>query len=130
MKFGKVLSLSIIILVGSVSITNALPSFGGKLIGFYPITNEVSLYQSVDDSGLDRGRTLQIVSINQFKIFTSFNFEFTGDFNWNMSSLDKDHYVELSIVKPILPRISINFQRIISSFETKSVNQFGLRVSF
>jgi hypothetical protein len=108
----------------------SLPTFDGKIFGFYPITNEVSFYGNVDDSGNNRGRTLQVISINSFKIVTSFNFEFTGDFNWDMSSLKRDRYIELSLVKPIIPRISLNYQRILSSFEDSSINQFGLRISF
>lgn len=108
----------------------ALPSLDGKVIGFYPITNEVSFYHNIDDSGHNRGKTVQIISINSFKIWTSFNFEFCGDFNWNLSSLKKEHYMELSLVKPLVYKLSLNYQRIISSFENKPVNQFGLRISF
>ncbi|SYZ74654.1 exported hypothetical protein [Candidatus Zixiibacteriota bacterium] len=110
--------------------TSALPTFNGKRIGFYPITNEVSFYQNVDDPGRDRGQTLQVVSINTFKLLTRFNFEFTADFNWGFSYLPRDHYMELSLVKEFVPRLSLNYQRIISSFEEKSINQFGLRISF
>jgi len=100
-------------------------------IGFYPISNEVSFYKNVDDSGVDRGRTLQIVSINSFKLLTSFNFEFTGDFNFDLTpGLDKDHYIELSIVKPVTNFVSLNVQRVISTFEPEPVNQFGLRLVF
>jgi hypothetical protein len=106
-----------------------LPSFDGKVIGFYPITNEISLYRNADDSWNDRGKTLQIISINSFKLWTTFNFEFTGDFNWDMSYLKRDHYIELSIVKPVVKKISLNFQRIISSFENRPINQFGIRLS-
>ncbi|UCD94241.1 MAG: hypothetical protein JSU69_10835 [Candidatus Zixiibacteriota bacterium] len=95
-----------------------------------PITNEVSLYKNVDDDGDERGQTVQIISINTFKVWTDFNVEFTADFNWDMSYLKRDHYIELSIVKPLVPRVSLNYQRIFSSFEDKPVNQFGLRFSF
>lgn len=109
---------------------SALPTFDGKRVGFYPITNEVSFYQNVDDPGRDRGQTVQVVSINTFKLLTRFNFEFTADFNWGFSYLPRDHYMELSLVKQFLPRFSVNYQRIISSFEEKPINQFGLRISF
>ena len=108
----------------------SLPTFDGKNVGFYPITNEISFYRNVDDSGNDRGRTLQLVSINTFKILTDFNFEFTADFNWEMSYLKRDHYLEIGLVKSVGSRFSVNYQRIISKFEPKSINQFGIRYSF
>ena len=98
--------------------------------GFTPITNELSFYQNYDDIRTDRGRTLQVVSINSFRLWTDFTFEFTGDFNFDMApGLDRDHYVELSLVKPVVGCLSLNVQRIISSFEPRSVNQLGLRIS-
>ena len=111
----------------------------GKL-GFYPISNELSIYQNYDDAGENRGQTLQIVSINSFKLFTSFNFEFTADYNWKYSYVDPfdlsfgmnnhDYYVELSIVKPVTSLVSLNVQRVISTFESESINQFGVRLTF
>jgi len=107
--------------------------------GFYPVSNEVSLYQNYDDAGVDRGRTLQIVSINGFRIGTDFSFEFTADFNWRYSFVDPfgrsgmndyDHYIELSLVKPVTSLLSLNVQRVIATFEDESINQFGLRLSF
>ena len=104
--------------------------------GFYPISNEVSYYKNYDDAGEDRGTTLQFVIINSFKLFTTFNFEFTADYNFDLTydfdneDYMNDHYVELSLVKPITSLISVNYQRIISSFETESINQFGLRLTF
>ncbi|MEW5922531.1 MAG: hypothetical protein AB1746_00935 [Candidatus Zixiibacteriota bacterium] len=108
----------------------SFPPVEGQVFGIIPITNEVSLYKNVDDDGNNRGETLQIISINTFKIWTEFNFEFTGDFNWDMSSEVRDHYIELSLVKPVGYNVSVNYQRIISTFENKPVNQFGLRFSF
>lgn len=100
-------------------------------IGFFPISNELSLYQNYDDSGENRGRTLQIISINSFRLLTSFNFEFTADYNYDLTpGLAEDHYVELSIVKPVGSIVSFNIQRILSSFEPEPVNQFGVRLSF
>ncbi len=99
--------------------------------GFYPISNEVSLYKNVDDAGEDRGETLQIISINSFKLWTTFNFEFTGDFNFDYTpGLDNDHYIELSLVKPVTSFVSLNVQRVISTFEPEPVNQFGVRFVF
>ena len=100
-------------------------------IGFYPISNEVSYYRNIDDAGEDRGQTLQIISINAFKLGTTFNFEFTGDFNFDYTpGLNDDHYIELSIVKPVSSFVSLNIQRVISTFEPEPVNQFGIRLVF
>ena len=100
-------------------------------VGFYPISNEISLYKNIDDNGTGRGETLQIISINGFTLLTSFSFEFTGDFNFGLTpGYDNDHYVELSLVKPVTPFISLNVQRIISTFEPVPVNQFGVRLVF
>jgi len=100
-------------------------------LGFWPISNELSLYQNYDDSGANRGRTFQIVSINSFRLFTSFNFEFTADYNFDFTSgLSRDHYVELSLVKPVTGLFSLNVQRVISTFEDEPINQFGVRLVF
>jgi len=109
---------------------SALQPIEGEVFGISPITNEVSLYKNVDDSGTDRGLTMQIISINGFKAGTDFNFEFTGDFNWDMSDENYDYYIELSLVKPVLKNLSLNYQRIIAKFEDESINQFGIRFSF
>ena len=114
----------------------ALPSIDGKVFGLYPITNEVSLLKNVDDAGFDRGMTMQIIAINSFKVWTEFTFEFTADFNWDLayeidgSKMSNDHYIELSLVKPILKNLSVNYQRIHATFEPEPINQFGLRLSF
>jgi hypothetical protein len=118
---------------GIEAIAGMIPSWESPSgdIGFFPISNEVSLYKNVDDAGVDRGETLQIISINSFKLWTSFNFEFTGDFNFDYTpGLDDDHYVELSLVKPVSDFVSLNVQRVISTFEPEPVNQFGLRLVF
>lgn len=124
---------ALVAIAPAISMAGMIPSFessSGK-IGFYPISNEVSFYKNVDDAGVDRGETLQIISINSFKLLTSFNFEFTGDFNFDYTSgLDRDHYIELSIVKPVSNFVSLNVQRVISTFELESVNQFGVRLVF
>jgi hypothetical protein len=108
----------------------SLPMFDSKMVGFYPISNNVSFFQNVDDSGHNRGKTLQVVSINTLKILTRFDFEFCGDFNWDMSCKKYDYYMELGVVKPVVSSLSVNYQRVISTFENKPVNQFGLRFSF
>jgi len=122
--------LAIIFLVVFAVTTMALPPVEGQLFGIYPITNEVSFYKNVDDYGDDLGWTMQIISINSFKAATSFNFEFTGDFNWDMSSEHYDYYVELSLVKPIKWGLSVNIQRIETTFEDCGINQVGVRFSF
>ena len=109
-------------------------------LGFFPISNEISLYQNYDDAGEDRGRTLQVISINSFHMFTDFSFEFTADFNWQYSYTDPfdldlgmnshDHYIELSLVKPVTSMLSLNVQRVIATFENEPINQFGFRLIF
>lgn len=95
-----------------------------------PITNEVSFYKNTNDSFNELGQTLQIISINSFKSLTWFNFEFTGDFNWDMTEgQDYDYYLELSLVKNITSKLSVNYQRIYGTFVAEPVNQFGLRLS-
>lgn len=102
-----------------------------KKLGFYPINNEISLYQSYDDGGRDRGRTLQIISINSIKLLTTFTIEFTGDFNYDYTpGLSRDHYMELGVVKHITNFFSLNVQRVMSTFEADPVNQYGVRFSF
>jgi hypothetical protein len=130
----------LVLLVCMFLLSSAAPASAGLIpswvspsgqFGFYPITNELSLFKNFDDSGKDRGRTVQIVMINSFTLITSFNFEFTGDFNFDLTpGLDRDHYVELSLVKPVTSVFSLNVQRVISTFEPEAVNQVGVRFSF
>lgn len=125
-------------ILASVLKAGVMPTWESKSgkLGFYPISNEISYYKNYDDAGENRGTTLQFVIINSFKLLTTFNFEFTADYNFDLTyDFDKndymnDHYVELSLVKPITSLISVNYQRVISSFETESINQFGLRLTF
>ncbi|MDD3731665.1 MAG: hypothetical protein PHU88_04740 [candidate division Zixibacteria bacterium] len=106
-----------------------IQSSSGKF-GFYPITNEISVYKNVDDAGEDRGQTVQIILINSVKLLTAFNIEFTADYNFDYTEgLDRDHYIELSLVKPVTKILSLNVQRVISTFEPESINQFGFRLS-
>jgi len=122
--------LFLVALVWLSSAALALPPVEGEVFGITPITNEISFYKNVDDGGYNRGETVQIVAINSIKLGTEFFFEFTADFNWDMSDKAEDHYIELSLVKPVFSRISVNYQRIMSSFEAEPVNQFGFRISF
>jgi hypothetical protein len=102
-----------------------------KKLGFFPISNEISIYGNVDDRGRDRGRTLQIVSLNSFKLLTEFTIEFTGDFNYDYTpGLSNDHYMELGIVKHVTSFFSVNVQRVMSTFEADPINQYGVRFSF
>jgi hypothetical protein len=130
MKLWRIIVQFIAVLIVVQNISLALPSVEGKVFGIYPVSNEISLYKNVDDSGNDRGMTFQVVAINGFKLWTQFTFEFTGDFNWDMSYRDRDYYIELSLVKPVFERVSVNYQRILSTFEDEPVNQFGFRISF
>ncbi len=115
---------------GNAQLIPTLETDSGNL-GFYPISNEVSFYKNIDDAGEDRGSTLQFVMINAFRVYTDFTFEFTADYNFDLTpGLNRDHYVELSLVKPVYKMVSLNYQRVISSFEPESVNQFGIRLRF
>lgn len=132
-----VLLVGVFALLGSLGATTCqagiIPSWqdSSGRFGFFPISNEVSFYKNVDDAGEDRGETVQFVMINGFRFFTDFSFEFTADYNFDYTpGLDNDHYVELSLVKPLTPFVSLNVQRVISSFEPESVNQFGFRLVF
>ena len=99
-------------------------------IGFTKLVNEISLYQNTDSDFNGRGRTLQVVSINSFRFFTDFNFEFTGDFNWELDKYENyDYYLELSLVKPIVGALSFNYQQIHGTFLDSTIHQFGLRLS-
>jgi len=120
-------------LSGPVMAGDIMPSWesASGTVGFYPISNEVSFYKNYDDSGENRGQTLQIIAINGLRLGTDFNFEFTADYNFDLTpGLDRDHYVELSLVKPVTPFLSLNVQRVISTFEPESINQFGVRLVF
>jgi len=140
MKFNtKYLAVILILSILISASALALPTIDGKVFGLYPITNEVSLFRNVDDDGFDRGATVQVISINSFKVWTDFIFEFTADFNYDLSyniinddqrDYYRDHYIELSLVKPVAYNFSLNYQRVISTFEDKPINQFGIRLAF
>lgn len=100
-------------------------------LGFAPIVNEISIYQNSSDEGDNLGQTLQVISINEIKLGTTFNLELTADFNRQMTpGEDKDYYLEISVVKPVWRELSVNYQRIHGTFITDPVNQFGMRWSF
>jgi hypothetical protein len=100
-------------------------------LGFQAITNEVSFYQNLFDDGEDAGRTLQIVSINSFKLLTWFSLEFTYDFNRDLAWKGKDdYYYELGLVKPVWKKLSVNYQRVDGTFVEKPFSQIGVRYSF
>ena len=124
---------ALLLITGVANAGNIIPTWESKSgkIGFYPISNEVSYYRNYDDTGENRGQTLQIIAINGFKLLTDFTFEFTADYNFDLTpGLDRDHYVELSIVKPVTSFVSLNIQRVIATFEAEPINQFGVRLVF
>ena len=128
-----VFGLTALMAQSAMAQSGLIPSWespSGK-IGFYPVSNEVSFYKNVDDAGEDRGETVQFVMINSLKLLTTFTFEFTADYNFDYTAgVSNDHYVELSLVKSVTPLVSFNYQRVISTFDTESVNQFGVRLVF
>ncbi len=130
MKKRKYLAAAIILVGFIYGEALPLPPVEGEVFSLFPITNEISFFKNIDDAGNNRGQTVQIIAINSFKLLTEFTFEFTADFNWRMSRKKEDYYIELSLVKPIYGILSINYQRILATFEDKPINQFGLRLSF
>jgi len=97
---------------------------------FMKISDEISFYANTDDNLNTQGRTLQIVAINSLKIGTWFQIEFTGDFNWEMTTLPGktyDYYIEVGVVKPLWKNLSLNYQRIYGTFMDEPINQFGIR---
>jgi hypothetical protein len=98
---------------------------------FTPLVNEVTLFQNFLDDGGNAGQTLQIVSINSFRLFADFNFEFTGDFSRKLTPGTKtEYYIELGIVKPVWKKTAVNYQRIYGTFIDRPINQIGLRYCF
>ena len=108
------------------------PFLSAETFDFMKISDEISFYANTDDDFNAQGRTLQIVALNSFKIGAWFQIEFTGDFNWEMTTLPGktyDYYIEIGIVKPVWKRLSLNYQRIYGTFVEKPINQFGLRLA-
>ncbi len=121
----------IVLICALVLMGFSLVSAQTQPFSFEPVVNEVSLFQNFLDDGDNAGQTLQIVSINYIKILTDFSIEFTADFNRKMTpGHDTDYYLEIGIVKPVLDKISLNYQRIHGTFIDKPVNQIGIRYSF
>ena len=115
----------------SVLITAAISGAQPKLVFIEPIVNEVSLYHNFLDDGSRAGQTLQIVSINGIDLLTGFQVEFTADFNRKMTpGKDSDYYLEIGIVKPVISRFALNYQRIHGTFIANPINQIGVRYSF
>jgi len=101
-----------------------------EVFAFLKLSDEVSFYANSDDDFDARGRTLQIVAINQVKIGTWFQIEFTVDFNWEMTPGENyDYYLEIGIVKPFWKHFSLNYQRIYGTFVSDPINQWGIRFS-
>ena len=124
MRKLSIVSAVILFLIG-------ISTAAGSDFEFQPIVNEVSLYQNSSDSGNDLGQTLQIVSINTFKVGTTFNIEFTADFNRHLTpGTNREYYLEIGIIKPVWQKLSVNYQRIHGTFVCEPVNQFGLRWGF
>ena len=76
------------------------PLLSAETFDFMKLSDEVSFYANTSDKFDTRGRTLQIVAINQVKIGAWFQVEFTGDFNWDLTpGYDYDYYIEIGVVK-------------------------------
>lgn len=129
----KRIVVTMLLLLCLSAAANAETGFTAQLsddLAFTKLVNEVSFYRNTDSDFNERGVTLQVISINAFHIFTDFNFEFTGDFNWELDLYeDYDYYLELSIVKPISGPVSLNYQQIHGTFMGGTIHQFGVRLS-
>ncbi len=112
----------------------AIPQVGlaqDRLIGFQPLVNDISVYKNFLDGGSDAGQTLQIISINQVKLKWWFQFEFTADFNRNLTpGYTSDYYIEAGVLTYVTKKIAVNYQRIYGTFVGKPINQIGMRCSF
>jgi hypothetical protein len=118
-----------VFVISLILISNSV-LFAENPFGFAKISDEISFYANTDDDFNTRGRTLQVVAINNVKIGTWFQIEFTGDFNWEMTPGENyDYYLEFSLVKPVYKNLSLNYQRIYGTFVDKPINQWGLRLS-
>ncbi|MEE9554705.1 MAG: hypothetical protein V3W18_10450 [candidate division Zixibacteria bacterium] len=122
---------NIVVIVFIIFCLSGTSLAGDDTFGFQPIVNEVSIFQNSSDTGDNLGQTLQIVSINELKVLTTFNFEFTADFNRKMTpGEDSDYYIEIGLVKPVWKKLSANYQRVHGTFIGDPVNQLGVRWSF
>ncbi|HDS01399.1 MAG TPA: hypothetical protein ENO22_03405 [candidate division Zixibacteria bacterium] len=108
----------------------ATPLLSARTFDFMKLSDEVSFYFNSNDNFNTKGRTLQIVAINQVKIGTWFQVEFTGDFNWETTiGVNYDYYIEVGVVKKVWRNLSFNYQRIHGSFVDEPINQFGIRLA-
>lgn len=106
------------------------PILSAETFDFMKLCDEVSFFANTNDKFDTRGRTLQVVALNQVKIGTWFQIEFTGDFNWDLDpGYDYDYYIEVGVVKTFWGNLSINYQRIYGTFVEEPVNQFGIRLA-
>jgi hypothetical protein len=97
----------------------------GQPLDFTPLVNEVSVYLNVQDDGKEAGQTLQVVAINNVKLWWSFDVELTADFNRQQSEEEFDYYLEAGIVKPLRGGLKVNVQRIHGTFVPEPINQSG-----
>lgn len=129
----RVVTIVAVVLLCWAGIVYADTGFTAKLsddLAMTKLVNEISFYRNTDSDFNQRGWTLQIVSINTFHVFTDFNFEFTSDFNWHLDLYkDHDYYMELSLVKPVIGPLSLNYQQIHGTFMGGTIHQFGVRMS-
>ena len=118
------------ILLTVIVIALFAPQISARTFDFMKLSDEISFYANTNDDFDTKGRTLQIVAINQVKIGTWFQVEFTGDFNWETTiGVNYDYYIEVGVVKKIWKGLSFNYQRIHGSFVDEPINQFGIRLS-
>lgn len=104
---------------------------GEKVVEFRPLVNDVTLYQNFFDSGARGGNTLQVVCINQIKLQWWFQVELTVDFNRHLTpGYATDYYLEAGVLKYVLGRAAVNYQRVHGTFVGKPINQIGIRYSF
>jgi hypothetical protein len=107
-----------------------IPCLSAETFDFMKLCDEVSFYANTSDKFDTRGRTLQVVALNQVKIGAWFQVEFTGDFNWDLTpGYDYDYYIEVGVVKSVWKNLSVNYQRIYGTFVEEPVNQFGIRLA-
>lgn len=98
---------------------------------FEKISNELSVYQNYTDDVRTCGQTVQVVSINRFRIGWWFQSEFTADFNYDYDKARAwDYYLEIGLVKPLFSGLSVNYQRVEGTFVAEPTNQVGLRWTF
>jgi hypothetical protein len=104
---------------------------GDKIVDFRPLVNDVSLYKNFFDSGASGGSTLQVVSINQIKLRWWFQVEVTADLNRHLNpGYASDYYVEAGVLKYVVGKVAVNYQRVHGTFVGKPINQIGIRYSF